>query len=63
MPMNRMSKIVKASFSTAIKLEWSLKIFYIWKLLFLLSRCFSLTIKTTAGTPPRHVIVERLVGA
>lgn len=24
---------------------------------------FSLTIKTIVGTPPRHVIVERLVGA
>jgi len=30
---------------------------------FLSPSAFSVTTKTIAGTPPRHVVVERLVGA
>lgn len=39
----------------------SQNILYLEAAFFSLSLLF--TIKTTAGTPPRHVIVERLVGA
>lgn len=40
----------------------SQNILYLEAAFFFLS-AFSLTIKTIPGTPPRHVSVERLVGA